>query len=135
MEEVWQHEIARVAIDGPQGLERMAGVLGAESDYLAALIETLQGLGTTVLLHDMSGLPAAGPVSLPVTPKRVFLRRVEYRTQWYRVLAILSMQASDHDTGILESRIGSGGIRILDTTETEPDVLAGIATEQPVHDE
>lgn len=114
----------------------MAGVLGAESDYLAALIETLQGLGaTTVVLQDTSGIPAAGAVSLPVTPSRVLLRRVEYRTQWYRVLAVLSMQASDHDTSIREFRIGPGGIRILDPTETEPGVLAGIATEQPVHDE
>ena len=136
VEEVRQHQFARLAIDGVRDLERMAGVLGAESDYLAALIETLQRLGTTtVLLQDTSGIPAAGAVSLPVTPNRVLLRRVEYHTQWYRVLAILSMQASDHDTSIREFRIGPGGIRILDPQETEPGVLAGIATEQPVHDE
>jgi circadian clock protein KaiC len=136
VDEVRQHRVARVAIDGVRDLERVAGVLGAESDYLAALIETLQGLGTTtVVLHDTSGTPAAGAVGLPVTPNRVLLRRVEYRAQWYRVISILSMQASDHDTSIREFRIGPGGIRILDPTETEPGVLAGIAIEQPVHDE
>jgi circadian clock protein KaiC len=136
VEEVRQRRIARVAIDGVRDLERMAGVLGAESDYLAALLETLQDLGaTTVLLHETSGIPAAGSAVLPITPNRVLLRRVEYRTRWYRVLAILSMQASDHETSIREFQIGRGGIRILDPSESDPGVLTGIATEQPVHDE
>lgn len=134
VEEVRGHGITRIAIDGVRDLERMASVLGTESDYLAALLETLTDLGTTtVILQDTSGASAAGAVSLPLTANRLLLRRVEYRTQWYRILSVLSMQASDHDTSIREYRIGPGGIRILEDTETEPEVLAGIADEQPIH--
>jgi circadian clock protein KaiC len=131
--EVQRHGITRVVIDGVRDLERVAGVLGPDSDYLASLLEYLRRAGTTtVMLHDSSGALAASLLTLPVAQNRVLLRRIEYRAQWYRVVSVLSMQASDHDTSIREFRIGRGGIRILDPSETAPDVLAGIASEQPV---
>lgn len=131
VDEVQRHKIERLAIDGVEDLERTARVLGDESDYLAAFLEYLRRSGTTtVLLHDTNQPRMAGTLVFPVTPNRILLRRVEFRERWYRVISILSMQASAHETSIREFRMSAGGIRILHLSESAPDVLAGISGEQ-----
>lgn len=128
--------VQRVIIDGVNELERAAAILGAESDYLAALLEMLRRLGTTTVMLRDALPPLTGELDSPVVPvahNRIILRRVEYQANLYRICSVLNMQASDHDTGIHEFRIGQGGIRVLPQPESEPGVLAGIARAHPLH--
>ncbi|GAC1633449.1 MAG: ATPase domain-containing protein [Chloroflexota bacterium] len=133
---VTRKNVQRIVIDDVSQLERGSIMPGANSDYLAALSEYLWRSGiTTVLLRD--GLPLRSmdltdAIGVPIAQNRIVLRRVEYRANMYRICSVLSMQDTDHDTGVREFRIELGGVRILEPAQTESGVLAGIAREQPV---
>lgn len=135
-EAVEQWGIKRLVIDSLTELEDTPGVQRSPADYLSALGLYSRRAGvTSVMTQDTLTYGLEGPpthlVHMPVGHNRVLLRRIAYRGSLYRVCSVVSMQRSEHDTGIREFRIGEGGIRILDREESEPGVLHAIEREQP----
>lgn len=118
--------IKRVVIDGAVELEQATRDPGWQHDYLGALAEYLWRSRTTLLL-----LRERADRGISVAQNRIELRRVEYQGQLHRIVGIVTMQASDHDTTLREFHIGTRGVYILPENESAEGVLRGIAAEHP----
>jgi circadian clock protein KaiC len=119
-------QIKRVVLDGVVELELATQNGGWQHDYLGAIAEYLWRSRTTLLL-----LRESADRGLSVAQNRIELRRVAYQGELHRIVGIVSMQASDHDTTLREFRIRQDGVYILRENESADGVLRGIAAEHP----
>lgn len=63
----------------------------------------------------------------PITQNVLLLRHVEVNARLYRMLTVLKVRDSDHDTRLREFRITSHGIELGDTFDDTSNALAGTA--------
>ncbi|MFN2383150.1 MAG: RAD55 family ATPase [Gemmatimonadota bacterium] len=134
----------RLVVDSVAELERAvatSGDPGRVDDYLAALVELLRARAvTTLFIRDVRQTVAAeidfGEEPLAVfTENLVLLRQVAHRGRLRRVLAVLKMGASAHDTSLREFTIRAPeGIRVLAPFESGAGVLADLAADDATDD-
>jgi hypothetical protein len=121
----------RVVIDNLRLLEQ---VLGARAtNYLAALLRQLYAAGVSVLLlleiKPFAGLQvtiADTPLSL-LADNVVMVQQVEAQGAIHRVLAVLKMRFSGHETTLRELVIDEQGVRVLTAPQSAAGVLADAA--------
>jgi circadian clock protein KaiC len=140
--DAWSHEVMaavregeprRVVLDGLSDLERQEFYPGRLPTLLAALANEFGARNiTTILTAENKGLVGANlDVPLPAPSATVenviLLRYVEIRSQLHRLVSVLKVRESDHDTSIREFAIGPGGIEVSETFESAEAVLTGVA--------
>jgi circadian clock protein KaiC len=129
-----------VVIDSVAELER-AVMRGADpqrlEDYLAALLQALRRRNVTALLIKETDKVVAASLELSADAPSVLaenvllLQHISYQGYLRRILSILKLRFSDHDTAIREFRIHAPeGIQVLRPFESEAGVLEGIAQDQ-----
>lgn len=132
---------ARVlVVDSVTELERAAmrsGDPGRVDDYLAAMVEALRRRGTTSLFVKETQRILAAQIDVSadaisvIAENVLLLQQVTYRERLHRVLSVLKMRFSAHDTLLREFVIAPpAGIRVLAPLESDADVLSGIARQQ-----
>lgn len=125
---------ARLVIDDLAPLLRELGPRA--HDYLAALGALLHGAGVTALVL-LEIPPFAGfSLNLVDTPlgaigeNVLLLQHQSVSGALHRVLAVLRMRLSAHDTKLREIVIGEQGVRVLSLEATQPRVLAAAGAGQ-----
>jgi circadian clock protein KaiC len=130
----------RLVIDSVAELER--GILrGGDAqrleDYLAALLLALRLRQVTALLIKETDKAMAATLdfsadALSVLAENVLLlQQVPYQGALHRILSILKLRFSDHDTALREFRIRAPeGLQVLATEDSAAGVLAGITQQQ-----
>lgn len=121
----------RVVIDNLRILEQALGARA--TNYLAALLRHLYAAGVSVLFL-LEIKPFAGfhvdvvemPVSL-LAENVVIVQQVEAQGAIRRVLAVLKMRFSNHDTTLRELVIDDGGVHVLPAAQSAAGVLASAA--------
>jgi circadian clock protein KaiC len=119
----------RVVIDNLRVLEQALGARAAQ--YLAALQHQLYAAGVSVLLlleiKPFAGLQV-NIVEMPLSvlaDNMVIVQQVEAQGAIHRVLAVLKMRFSGHDTTLRELVIDAQGVRVL----APPQSAAGVLTD------
>lgn len=130
----------RLVVDSVYELERAIRVSEHPrrlDDYLAALVEALHARRVTALFTRETEKALAASLDFSVEPLSVLaenvilLQQVVFRQNLYRLLSVLKMRMSPHDNTLREFRIVSpSGITVLDSTQTEVGLLAGIAQQE-----
>ena len=65
----------------------------------------------------------------PITDNIILLRHVELRSRLYRLISVLKLRDSAHDTAICEFRIDDSGVTVSDTFDGADQVMSGSAQE------
>jgi circadian clock protein KaiC len=125
--------VRRLVIDSSTELERAIFTEERKPNFLAALVNYVRAHGLTgVMMMDVPKI--VGPeLDLTGFPLAVFaenlilLRQVEYRGEMRRILAVLKMRFSRHDTRIREYRVEPDrGIQIDETAPAAEGLLSGM---------
>lgn len=135
--EVDRTHARRVIIDSEAELER-AVLRGLDphrlEDYLAALLQALRSRNVTTLMLKETDKVVAASLDLSadalsiLSENVILLQHIPYLGHLHRILSILKLRFSDHDTAIREFRIRSPkGIEVLEPFESAQGVLDGIA--------
>jgi circadian clock protein KaiC len=130
----------RLVIDSIAELERVllrSGDTGRLEDYLAALLLALRSRQVTALMLKETDKAVAPTLDfsadvLSVLAENVLLlQQVPYQGQLHRILSILKLRFSDHDTSLREFEVKAPqGIRMLGRAESALGVLEGITQRQ-----
>ena len=106
-------------------------------DYLAALLQAVRARNVTALLVKETDKALASTLDFSSDPLSVLaenvvlLQQAAYEGQLHRILSVLKLRFSDHDTALREFRIRAPrGIEVLEQAESESGVLEGITREQ-----
>jgi circadian clock protein KaiC len=127
-------DVRRLVIDSSTELERAIFTEERKPNFLAALVNYVRAHRVTaVMMMDVPKI--VGPeLDLTSSPLAVFaenlilLRHVELRGEIRRILAVLKMRFSRHDTRIAEYTIvADHGIRLVGTAPTVEGLLTGLA--------
>lgn len=106
-------------------------------DFLSALLEALHRRDVTAVFTretekalsttlDFSGEPLS-----VLAENIIWLQQVVYRRDVFRVLSVLKMRLSAHDFSLREFRITTPqGIEVLESENSSPGILEGIAQQQ-----
>jgi circadian clock protein KaiC len=144
--DAWSHEVlhvaqehrpTRIVIDGLSDVERQEFFIGRLPTLLAALANEFGHMNiTTLLTAENKGLVGSSlDVTLPapsaVVENVIMLRYVEVASQLHRLISVLKVRESDHDTSIREFSISRQGLEVSHTFESAEAVLAGSARSQP----
>jgi circadian clock protein KaiC len=130
---VKEHEPRRVLLDGLSDVEHQEVFPNRLPTLLAALANELSFRGiTTLLTAENRALVGANlDVPLPAPSATVenviLLRYVELRSQLHRLISVLKVRESEHDTSIREFVITNTGIEVAQTFESAEAVLTGVA--------
>lgn len=123
----------RLFLDGIQGFEASVDNPARLREVFAALADAMAAMGVTAL-YTMETLDLFGPrieVPLrglsPITQNVLLLRHVEVNARLVRMLSVLKVRDSEHDTRLREFRITSRGITLADTFEDTSDAMTGTA--------
>ncbi len=122
----------RVFVDGLDAFMKCAQPEARISAFLTALTNELRSLNATVvltlevpnLISNGFKLPIAGVST--IVDNLIIMRFVEVRTQLFRMLSVLKMRDSEHDTNLREFRITPKGIVLSTTSESAEIILAGL---------
>jgi circadian clock protein KaiC len=130
----------RLIVDSIAELERVlvrSGDTGRLVDYLAALLLALRTRQVTALMLKETDKAVAATLDfssdvLSVLAENVLLlQQVPYHGQLHRILTILKLRFSDHDSTVREFRIKApDGILMLGRAESALGVLEGITQRQ-----
>ncbi len=131
LDEVKKTGARRVLVDGLDGFFKSAVQQDRMSHFLSALTNELRALNATTIytleVPNLIGgdfkLPLVG-IS-PIVENLIVLRFVEVRTRLFRLLSILKMRDSEHETSLYEFSITNGGVFLEPTSETAESILAG----------
>lgn len=106
-------------------------------DYLAALLRTMRQRRVTGLLVKETDKALAATLDFSADPLSLLaenvllLQHFPFRGQLHRILSILKLRFSAHDTTLREFRIAAPeGITVLQPFESASGVLAGITRDQ-----
>ena len=134
----------RLIVDSIAEIERAAATSsdpGRLENYLAALVEALRAGGVTSFFTKELRQTVAAEIDFAEEPIAVFtenvllLRQVAHRGRVRRVLAVLKMNLSAHDTALREFAIEPPlGIRVLASLESDDGVLDELTTENNAGD-
>lgn len=128
-----RRQVKRLFMDGFNGFEEAAIYPERIARFFSALSNELRSLGvTTIFTYETRELfgpaievPTSGVSKL--VDNIFFLRYVELRAQLYRLLSIIELRGSRHDTAIREFTITDRGIDVAATFESAKAILTGIA--------
>lgn len=130
----------RLVVDSVAELERaiLRGLdPGRLEDYLAAFLRAMRARRVTALLLKETDKALAATLDFSADPLSVLaenvllLQQLPYRGQLHRILSILKLRFSDHDTTLREFRINAPmGVEVLEPFESNLGVLAGITRDQ-----
>jgi circadian clock protein KaiC len=134
LDAVRRQRATRVFIDGMDGFRQVAADPERLHAFFVALGGELRALGATTLLSEEMDLfhpevlvPLQG-LSATID-NLIFLRSVELRAQLRRLLAIVKLRESAHDTSLREFRITERGFAFEKTFESAEAVMTGVARE------
>ncbi|HYM27486.1 MAG TPA: ATPase domain-containing protein, partial [Steroidobacteraceae bacterium] len=127
----------RVVIDSVAELER-AVLRGLDpqrlDDYLAALLQALRQRNVTALLAKETDQVVAASLELSADALSVLaenvllLQHTPYQGHLHRIISVLKLRFSDHNTAIREFRIRAPeGIQVLLSSASDEGVLEGIS--------
>lgn len=130
----------RLIIDGLVELERaVMEANGAERvpNYLTALLEALRHRGVTLLALKETPKMLASQLDFSTEPiavlaeNSILLQQVVWREQVRRLLSVLQMGFSAHDTSLREVRIAApAGLQVLAPAESEAGMLTKLTRQQ-----
>lgn len=118
LEAVKEHQPQRLFIDGMQGFQQAADVPERLRDVFSALAEQLEAWHVTTVYSvespDLLGPAIEAPLGelSATTHNIVLMRHVEQAAQHTRLISVLKLRDSAHDTSIREFRITERGIHI-----------------------
>jgi circadian clock protein KaiC len=130
----------RLVVDSIAELER-AILRSADparlEDYLAAFLRACRSRHVTALLLKETDKALAATLDFSADPLSVLaenvllLQQIPHRGQLHRILSILKLRFSDHDTALREFRIAAPkGLEVLTAFESASGVLEGITRDQ-----
>ena len=130
---VRRRQVRRLCIDGFNAFLETSVYPERTNRFFSALLNELRALNvTTIFTYETSELfgpivkvPTAGVSEL--VDNIIFMRYVELRSQLYRLISMMEMRESDHDTAIREFKITARGIDVAATFESAEAILTGIA--------
>lgn len=132
----------RLVVDSVAELERaiLRGLdPGRLEDYLAAFLRAMRTRRVTALLLKEADKALAATLDFSADPLSVLaenvllLQQLPHRGQLHRILSILKLRFSEHDTTLREFRISAPvGVEVLEPFESSQGVLAGITRDQEV---
>jgi circadian clock protein KaiC len=135
----------RLVIDSVAELERALVRSGDSSrleEYLAALVRALQSRGVTGLFIKETPKVLGPILDFSTDPLSVLaenlllLQQMPFRGQVHRVLTVLKMRYSAHDTSLRQFRIRPPqGLEVLTPLESGSDLLAGLTAWQGVQEQ
>ncbi len=123
----------RLALDSIVELEQAIGEQRRARGYMFSLAGTLRARGVTSLITKEVPQVVGPELDFSDTPlavlaeNLVLLRYVEFRSELFRIVSVLKMRDSDHDSSIRQYRVTDKGLKVLSTVETAEGVLTGIA--------
>ncbi len=130
----------RVVIDSIGEIERAvarSGDPGRVDDYLAALQVALRQRGLTVIAIKESGILLAPQIAgaseaIAVLAENViYMQHVSYQAELHRILSVVKMRFSAHDTSLREFVIEAPtGIRVISPAHADRSAISGIAHRQ-----
>jgi circadian clock protein KaiC len=127
---VERHQVSRLVLDG---LELLLDAMNPRRTlgFVTALLAALRSRGVTPMMIQRTPL-LLGPRVEGTWPgldalidNIVFLRYVELRSRRYRMLSILKMSESPHDSTSREFSLSSRGIDVSDSSESAENILLG----------
>jgi circadian clock protein KaiC len=130
----------RIVVDSIAELERaiLRGLdPGRLEDYLAALLRAMRARRVTALLLKETDKALAATLDFSADPLSILaenvllLQQLPFQGQLHRILSILKLRFSDHDTTLREYRISAPkGVEVLEPFASDQGVLAGITHDQ-----
>jgi circadian clock protein KaiC len=135
LDAVRAHGIRRLVIDGIHGFQIAAEFPSRVRSVFSAFAEELEALQVTTVYTmetpDLFGPRIEAPVSglSAVTHNIILLRHVELRSRLYRLISVLKLRDSAHDSAICEFRIDESGVTVADTFDGADQVMSGSAQE------
>jgi circadian clock protein KaiC len=130
---VHEHRPTRLFLDGFNALQDSAAYPARLSAFLTAFLNELRSLGVTTFMsvevHPIVGPGVDVPVSgiSPMVENTILLRYVEVRSHLFRLIAVLKVRGSEHQTAMREFRITSRGLEVAATFESAEAILTGSA--------
>jgi circadian clock protein KaiC len=148
--DVWGHRLldvirqrrpTRFFLDGFNALQDSAAFPDRLAAFLTAFLNELRALGVTTLmsaeLHPIIGPGVDVPVAgiSPMVESTILLRYVEVRSHLFRLITVLKVRGTPHQTAMREFRITSSGLQVAATFESAEAILTGSARHAPARDE
>jgi circadian clock protein KaiC len=127
------HRPTRIFIDGVNALHEGALYPRRLATFLTALLNELRSRGVTTMLsaemHPVvgAGVHAPFPGLSPLVENTIMLRYVELRSQLYRLVSVVKVRGSAHQSAMREFRIDANGLHIASTFDTAEAILTGSA--------
>ncbi len=128
--------VQRLVIDTIGEFEQSIVDERRRSNVMASLLELLRARGVTALLTREIGQIVASELNFVQSPLEllaenlILLRYVELKHELIRVVSVLKMRDSAHDSSIRQYRIDAEGVRVLPPAETGEHRLRGIAKQE-----
>ncbi|MCZ7567783.1 MAG: hypothetical protein M5U01_04185 [Ardenticatenaceae bacterium] len=125
-------QIHRLFIDGQRGFQEVAVYPERIGRFFTALTNELRARGVTTIFavqtHDLFGSTSEMPITgVPaMTDNIIFLRYVELRSQFHRLISLVKVGESDYDPTIHEFQITRHGIDVAATSESAEAILTGV---------
>ncbi len=132
VEGVRRQKVQRLFIDGADGLLQAAAHPERFTTFFSALSNELRALqvSTAISMETSFGGPKLGlaPVGLSAGVENiVFMRYVELRSRFHRLISILKVRESDYDPSLREFHITSRGLEVAGSSESAEEVLGELA--------
>jgi circadian clock protein KaiC len=138
---VRERGVKRLFIDGLDSFDNISVYRERLPIFFTALTNRLRALGVTTLVSVELDHLFGPTVDIPlqgmsaITENILFLRYVELQARLFRIISILKMRRSKHDTAIREFTIGDTGLEVSDTLESAEAILTGLARPLPANEE
>jgi circadian clock protein KaiC len=133
---VRQHQIQRLVIDGVQGFQLAAEFPRRVRTIFSAFSEELEAAGVTTVYtmetHDLFGPRIEAPLDglSPITENIILLRHVELRSRLHRLISVLKLRDSHHDSSLCEFEITDQGMVVGERFDAD-QLLSGSAQPAP----
>ena len=142
--DAWAHRLlayvqarrpARIFIDGLNALQEGAIYPRRVGTFLTALLNELRARGVTTLLSAEMHPPVGPGVHVPIpglsplVENTIMLRFVELRSHLYRLVSVLKVRGSAHQSAMREFRIDANGLHVASTFDSAEAILSGSAHE------
>lgn len=123
----------RLCLDGIQGFEMSVDPSDRIRDVFATLADELASEGVTTI-YTVETPDLFGPrIEVPlrglsaITHNVILLRHVELEARLCRLISVLKVRDSNHDSRIREFRISANGIEVADTFKDATKLMSGSA--------
>ncbi len=132
-----RRQVRRLVLDGLTAFQEAAAYPERMGPFLAALFNALWARNvTTLATAETQGLFNA-ELDVPITnisaivENIVFLRHVTLHAQLHRLISLLKMRESGHDSAVREFTITAQGIELAPTAASAEAILSGVARTGP----